>query len=124
MWGTKEKVSMPNFSTRAEAFAYMLQLQLADGVEPMAASKKADEFAEVFARNMQLPEYVEPEPQGLDKALATIDKVSEWIDAHPKAVELVVPTITFIAGLFTAKATTSSPPPIIHHDPIDFNNVE
>ncbi|MBQ2368389.1 MAG: hypothetical protein II296_08740 [Bacteroidaceae bacterium] len=116
---------MPTFATRGEAFAYMLQAQLSEGVEAMAAAKKADEFADIFAKNMQLPERVEPKPKGVDSVLATIDKVSVWVDAHPKVVEMIVPTITFVAGLFTAKAAAAPPPPPMQcNESIDFENVE
>ena len=89
----------------------------------MAAAKKADEFAEIFTKNMQLPEKVEPQPKGIDKVLMSIDKVSVWVDQHPKIVEMIVPTVTFIAGLFTAKAATPAPPPQ-NNEPIDFDKVE
>lgn len=125
MWGEKKVAQMPTFATRGEAFAYMLQVQLAEGVEAMTAAKKADEFADIFAKNMQLPEKLEPKPKGVDGVLATIDKVSVWVDSHPKVVEMIVPTVTFIAGLFTAKAATSSPPPpSVDHKVIDFDKVE
>ena len=103
----------------------MLQAQLSEGVEAMAAAKKADEFATIFAKNMQLPEKVEPQPKGVDKILASIDKVSVWVDAHPKVVEMIVPTVTFIAGLFTAKAAAPPAPSRQENcDPIDFENVK
>ena len=126
MWGKEDKpVQVPAFATRGEAFAYMLQQQLSVGVEAMAAAQKADEFAEIFAKNMQLPEKVEPQPKGLDKVLLSIDKVSVWVDQHPKVVEMIVPTVTFIAGLFTAKAAAPAPPPSpSQNEPIDFDKVE
>lgn len=125
MWGKEKQEQMPTFCTRGEAFAYMLQQQLAGGVEAMAAAKKADEFAEIFAKNMQLPEKVEPQPKGIDKVLTSIDKVSVWVDQHPKVVEMIVPTVTFIAGLFTAKAATPAPPPPqIQNEPIDFDKLD
>lgn len=125
MWGEKKVVQMPTFATRGEAFAYMLQVQLAEGVEAMTAAKKADEFADIFAKNLQLPEKLEPKPKGVDGVLATIDKVSVWVDSHPKVVEMIVPTVTFIAGLFTAKAAPPSPPsPSVDHEVIDFDKVE
>lgn len=125
MWGDKKVAQMPTFATRGEAFAYMLQTQLSEGVETMAAAKKADEFADIFAKNMQLPEKVEPKPKGVDGVLATIDKVSVWVDSHPKVVEMIVPTVTFIAGLFTAKAAAAPPPPPMQcNENIDFENVE
>lgn len=125
MWGGDKKgADLPQFTTRSEAFAYMLQQQLTSGVEAMTAAKRADEFADIFAKNMQLPERIEPQPKGLDKVLMSIDKVSVWVDAHPKVVEMIVPTVTFIAGLFTAKAATSAPPPQPEsNEPIDFENV-
>lgn len=125
MWGKEKPEQLPVFATRGEAFAYMLQQQLQDGVEAMAAAKKADEFADIFAKNMQLPEKVEPQPKGIDKVLMSIDKVSVWVDQHPKVVEMIVPTVTFIAGLFTAKAATSAPPPApTQNEPIDFNTID
>lgn len=124
MWGKEKQEKLPAFTTRGEAFAYMLQQQLNDGVEAMAAAKKADEFAEIFAKNMQLPEKIEPQPKGIDKVLMSIDKVSVWVDEHPKVVEMIVPTVTFIAGLFTAKATTPAPPAQPQSEPIDFDKVE
>lgn len=125
MWGKEKQEQLPTFTTRGEAFAYMLQQQLQDGVEAMVAAKKADEFADIFAKNMQLPEKVEPQPKGIDKVLMSIDKVSVWVDQHPKVVEMIVPTVTFIAGLFTAKAATPvPPPPPSQNEPIDFNKVE
>lgn len=125
MWGKEKQEPLPAFTTRGEAFAYMLQQQLNDGVEAMAAAKKADEFAAIFAKNMQLPEKVEPQPEGLDKVLMSIDKVSVWVDQHPKVVEMIVPTVTFIAGLITAKAATPAPPPApTQNEPIDFNTID
>ena len=125
MWGKEKQEQLPVFATRGEAFAYMLRQQLNDGVEAMTAAKKADEFAEFFARNMQLPEKVEPQPKGIDKVLMSIDKVSVWVDQHPKVVEMVIPTVTFIAGLFTAKAAAPTPPPTPpQNNPIDFDKVE
>lgn len=124
MWGKEKQEQLPMFCTRGEAFAYMLQQQLAGGVEAMVAAKKADEFAEIFAKNMQLPEKIEPQPKGIDKVLTSIDKVSVWVDQHPKVVEMIVPTVTFIAGLFTAKATAPAPPAQMQNEPIDFDKLD
>jgi hypothetical protein len=127
MWGERKREPLPVFTTRGEAFTWMLQQELCDGVEAMAAAKRADEFADIFAKNMQLPAKVEPEPKGVDAALATIDKVSVWVDAHPKVVEMIIPTITFIAGLVTANNVPPAQPaaPILpHNEPIDFDKID
>lgn len=124
MWGEKKPVQVPAFTTRGEAFAFMLQQQLSEGVDPMKSAQVANEFADIFAKNMNLPERVEPKPKGVDGVLTAIDKVSVWVDAHPKVVEMIVPTVTFIAGLFTAKAATPPPPTPMNNEPIDFDNIE
>lgn len=125
MWGRDKQERLPAFSTRGEAFAYMLQRQLQDGVEAMTAAKNADEFADIFAKNMQLPEKIEPQPKGVDKVLMSIDKISVWVDQHPKVVEMIIPTVTFVAGLFTAKTASAAPPPgPPQKEPIDFDNVK
>lgn len=125
MWG-RDKGELPRFCSRAEAFAFMLHKRVEGGTDPMSAAKEADEFATLFARNMGLPEVVEPEPQGIDATLATIDKISVWVDNHPKVVELLIPTVTFVAGLFTGRRTDPPPssPPQVCNEPIDFDNIE
>lgn len=98
----KEKPNL-KFSSRAEAFGYMLSYQIDKGVDPLEASKRANEFAEVFAKNMGIPINIEPQPQGVDKYLSMATKIADYIEAHPKIVEYGIPAITFIAGLFTGK---------------------
>lgn len=123
MWG-KEKEALPRFCSRSEAFAFMLQRRIEGGTDPMLAAKDADEFATLFAKNMGLPEVIEPEPQGIDATLAAIDKVSVWVDNHPKVVELLIPTVTFVAGLFTGRKTDTPPLPPPRSEPIDFDKID
>lgn len=67
------------------------------------AAQKANEFADIFARNMGIPLKIEPEPQGVDKYLSMATKIANYIEEHPKVVEYGVPALTFVAGLFTGK---------------------
>lgn len=120
----KEGREMPAFTSRAEAFAYMLSEELGRGVASMEAAKSADEFANIFAKNMGLPEKVEAPLQGVDKYLAIIDKVSIYIDQHPKLVEVAVPLATFVAGLFTGKAADNTPSPPVKKENIDFDKID
>ena len=71
--------------------------------EPLEAAQKANEFADIFARNMGIPLKIEPEPQGVDKYLSMATKIANYIEEHPKVVEYGVPALTFVAGLFTGK---------------------
>lgn len=91
------------FKTRSEAFTWMLDYQIRKGVDPMAASEKANEFAEMFAKNMGLPLVQEPELKGVDKYISMAEKIGNYLEAHPKVIEYGIPVLTFVAGLFTGK---------------------
>lgn len=101
---TKKPQTELKFTTRAEAFSYMLMYMTEEKhAEPLEAAQKANEFADIFARNMGIPLKIEPEPQGVDKYLSMATKIANYIEEHPKVVEYGVPALTFVAGLFTGK---------------------
>ena len=127
MFNRKEEVRSMNFSTRAEAFAYMLNYQLNEKkADPMEAAKRANEFADIFAKNMGIPTNVEPPAQGVDKVIKSVDKVMCYCEEHPKVVDYLVGAVTFAAGLITQKKVdndTPSPPPP-RQESIDFDNID
>ena len=66
MFQTKKPQTELKFTTRAEAFSYMLMYMTEEKhAEPLEAAQKANEFADIFARNMGIPLKIEPEPQGV-----------------------------------------------------------
>lgn len=119
------------FATRTEAFGYMLAYMTEKDVDPLEAAQKANEFADIFAKNMGIPLKPEPELKGVDKYLSMATKIANYIEAHPKLVEYGIPAITFVTGLFTGKkveqlaesgpapAEPQQPP----HENIDFDNI-
>ena len=115
-----------SFSTRAEAFAYMLNYQLTEKkADPMEAAKNANEFADIFAKNMGIPTIVEPPPQGVDKIIKSVDKVMCYCEEHPKAVDYLVGAVTFAAGLFTQKTLDNNNTPTKpQQEPIDFDKID
>ena len=116
-----------NFASRAEAFAYMYAWLLDKNNDPLIAAQKANEFADIYANNMTLPNNVEPKAEGIDKYLQMFDKVSDYCDKHPKVTELLLGAVSFVGGLLVAKTTNNQPtppPPPQQHEPIDFDNVK
>jgi hypothetical protein len=122
----KEESRTMSFSTRAEAFAYMLNYQLNEKkADPMEAAKNANEFADIFAKNMGIPTIVEPPPQGVDKIIKSVDKVMCYCEEHPKAVDYLVGAVTFAAGLFTQKTLDNNNTPTKpQQEPIDFDKID
>ena len=118
----KEKLDL-KFSTRAEAFAYMLAFQLDKGKDPMEAAKQANEFADIFAVNMGIPTNREPQPEGVDKYLVSINKVVCYCEEHPKLLDFITGAITFAAGTFFGKKIDDkAEPPRI--EPIDLSKLD
>ena len=104
MFQSKKPQTELKFTTRAEAFSYMLMYMTEEKhADPLEAAQKANEFADIFAKNMGIPLKIEPEPQGVDKYLSMATKIANYIEEHPKVVEYGVPALTFVAGLFTGK---------------------
>lgn len=123
----KEEARTMTFSTRAEAFAYMLSYQLNEKkADPMEAAKNANEFADIFAKNMGIPTIVEPPPQGVDKVIKSVDKVMCYCEEHPKVVDYLVGAVTFAAGLITQKKVDNDtpPPPPPRQESIDFDKID
>lgn len=121
--GLFDKKSIPRFSSRADAFAYMLGVQLEKGREPMEAAKTADEFATVFVRNMGLPSAIEPPKEGVDKYMEIADKVMDYCEKHPMAVDMVTGVATFVLGAFAGK-TIEKNSQEVKVEPIDFDKID
>lgn len=123
MFGDKKEKLDLKFSTRAEAFAYMLAFQLDKGKDPMEAAKQANEFADIFAVNMGIPTNREPQPEGVDKYLVSINKVVCYCEEHPKLLDFITGAITFAAGTFFGKKIDDkAEPPRI--EPIDLSKLD
>ncbi|MEG0560710.1 MAG: hypothetical protein RR513_09385 [Muribaculaceae bacterium] len=115
-----------DFTSRADAFAYMLSHLVEDkNTEPMEAAEKADKFADIFAKNLGLPEKIEIPKQGVDKYLSIAEKIGDYFDAHPKIIDIGIPIVTGLFGLFLGKKEQK----VEDHDtekqqePIDFDKL-
>lgn len=120
-----------NFGSRSEAFNYMLAYMIdKKGMEPLEAAQKANEFADIFAKNNNIPATIEPEPKGIDKYISMAEKIGNYIETHPKIVEYGVPALTFIVGLFTGKKVDDihqqhiPEPPQQPQESIDFDKID
>lgn len=109
------------FTTRAEAFAYMLKYQLEEKrAEPMVAAEKANEFADIFAKNLGVPDVP---VKGVDKYMQMANKVVCYCEEHPKILEYAAGAATFLVGAIVGKKSEQNDemPP---QQSIDFDKIE
>lgn len=109
-------------ATRADAFAYMLTVRMDSGDDAMEAARKANEFADIFARNMGLPD--KPQPEGVDKYIDMADKVVKYCSDNPQVLDIVGGAFSALLGVFAAKKAaepTALPP--VNPEPIDPNTL-
>lgn len=109
----KQSLMLQGFKTRKDAFEAMLQYLINEkDIDPMDAAKQADEFASIFAKNMGLPEQIEPDRKGVDMWLHSIKKTTTWIKENPEIVEVGKPILlgafSAIAGVFTGAKVTEN----------------
>ena len=119
----KDREELPKMATRADAFAYMLTVRMDSGDDAMEAARKANEFADIFARNMGLPD--KPEPVGVDKYIGMADKVVQYCSDHPQVLDIVGGAFSALLGVFAAKKIDEpcAAPPIAP-TPIDPNTLD
>lgn len=109
MFQQKKPQDELKFATKSEAFSYMLMYMIEEKhADPLEAAQRANEFADIFAKNMGIPVNVEPEQKGVDRYLSMATKIANYIEEHPKVVEYGIPALTFVAGLFTGKKVEQS----------------
>lgn len=109
MFNKPQKKSVPDFSSRSQAFDYMFSYLAEQGEDLMTAARKADDFASVVARNKGIPDEC-PKPQtmmdkvvGYGKQIVTIKK------EYPEVWDLAVGAIGGVIGAFVGVKATDAP---------------
>lgn len=121
-WRKKANYNDMQFTTRAEAFTYMLKYQLEERrVDPMEAADKANQFADMFAKNMGVPDKL---LNGVDKYMDMADKVVCYCESHPKVVEYVTGAATFLVGAIVGNKVAKDSEPTQQQEQIDFDSIE
>lgn len=126
MWSNKTANAQDmQFITRSEAFTYMLRWQLEERkADPMEAAERANQFAEIFAKNTGVPNKIEPEPKGVDKYMQMAEKVVCYCDEHPRVIEYVTGAATFLVGLIAGKKLEHNNDITPQQQPIDFDKLD
>ena len=115
---------MPVFTSRAEAFDYMFAEMCDRGADLSDAAKRADEFADIIAKNRSLPTAPEKQKNVVEKCVVFLQQVSVIKKENPEVWNLAAGAIGGLIGAFAGTKAAEEP----HQDdvppPPDFDNLE
>lgn len=125
MFNRSSNKQVPVFSSRAEAFDYMFALMCDRGADLHEAAKKADDFADIIAKNRALPDAPEKPKNVIDRCVGYLQQITVIKRDHPEIWDLATGAIGGVIGAVvgsksanTDDAESSLPPPPENFDDI------
>ena len=94
---------IPTFSSRAEAFDFMLTERVAKGDDYCEAVEKADKFADIITKNKKLPATTPKPKNAIEQTVCYIEQVTAIKREHPEVWDLVIGGIGGLLGGIVAK---------------------
>lgn len=82
--------TLPSFSSRSEAFDFMLADRLSKGDDYHDAAEKADKFADIITKNKKLPATPPKPKNGIETAVGYVEQIVAVKRDHPEVWDLVV----------------------------------
>lgn len=121
--GFFSKTQVPNFQYRSEAFDHRFAELVGKGRDLNEAAREASEFADIVARNKQLPEHPPKPMTVLDKGVDIFNKVAQVRKDNPEMWDMLTSIAGGIIGGFTgtSAALAIEEPPQVK---IDFNDLK
>ena len=118
----KTPKSVPAFTSRAEAFDYMLSYLVDHGRDMMEAAEQAARFADIVATNKKLPDAPPRELNGLDKGIAYMKQLAAIKQENPEIWDMVTGALGGVIGSFSGGGKVAiEEPPVAD---IDFENLD
>lgn len=124
MFNRNNNKPVPVFTSRAEAFDYMFAEMCDRGADLSDAAKRADEFADIIAKNRSLPTAPEKQKNVVEKCVVFLQQVSVIKKENPEVWNLAAGAIGGLIGAFAGTKAAEE-----HHQddvppPPDFDNLE
>lgn len=114
--------TVPSFTSRSEAFDYLLASLVADGVPIEEAANRANTFAEVVAKNKKLPQVPEKPKTTIEQGITVIQQVASVKRDYPEVWDLVTGALGGLIGGFAGASVATAEEP--QREEIDFENLK
>lgn len=115
---------VPTFASRAEAFDYMFAEMCDRGADLADAAKRADEFADIIAKNRALPAAPEKQKNVVEKCVVFLQQVSVIKKEHPEVWNLAAGALGGLIGAFAGSKATEEEHQEDAPPPPDWDNLE
>ena len=123
MFNKSGNKQVPVFKSRAEAFDYMFAEMCDRGADLPDAAKRADEFADIIAKNRSLPDVPEKQKNAIETCVGYLQQISAIKRDHPDIWDLATGAIGgligAVVGTKAVEENNDSAPPLP-----DFNSIE
>lgn len=120
---TPDKV-LPSFSSRSEAFDFMVAERLSKGDDYAEAVDKADKFADIITKNKKLPPTPPKPKDAIDTVVGYADKIASVKKEHPEVWELVVGGLGGLINGFLVKQSAEPERCDELGEDLDFENMK
>ena len=119
----KGQKQVPRFAYRSEAFDYYFAKGIEEGKDEMVVAEQADKFADIVAKNKNLPDSPPPPMNAIEKGVYYAEQIASIKRNHPDIWDLVTSVAGGLIGGFAGGATVASAQePTI--EKIDFDKLE
>lgn len=116
------KKEVPSFGSRSEAFDYMFAEMVGRGRDMMEAAEQASKFADIVAKNKQLPDVPPKELNGLEKGIGYMKQLTSLKKENPEIWDMVTGALGGVIGGFTGNGSLVIEEPKVVD--IDFENLK
>lgn len=114
-------MDIPEFTSRAAAFDYMLATLIGKGEDIMEAAEKAETFADIVCRNRALPD----KPMNfIQKCIGTLKEVSEVKREYPEMWDIVSGVLGGVVGILAGSKASNEGKDDEPVQPLDFDNMQ
>ena len=123
MFNKSGNKQVPVFRSRAEAFDYMFAEMCNRGADLSDAARRADEFADIIAKNRALPDAPEKPKNAIETCVGYLQQITVIKRDHPEIWELASGAIGGLIGAFVgSKSADNNDPPL--PPPPDFDSIQ
>lgn len=123
MFGNKNNTDVPKFTSRSEAFDFMLTHMCARGADLMDAAERANAFADIIAKNKSLPDAPPTPKNAIDTGIGYLKQIVVIKKEYPEIWDLVAGAVGGLIGAFAGSKAAQEEEIEDERPPVNFDEL-